>query len=441
MKTVDMTTGSPMKLLIQFSIPILLGNLFQQVYTLADRIIVGRYVGDTAFSAIGATSALSMLFMSMCMGAAIGAGVVVSQYFGAKDEKGTAASIANGFYANLLITLVMTAIALLTTKPILLLLNTPQSILPDALIYMYISMSGLIAVSAYFGTFSILRAIGDLKTPLIFLIFCSLLNIVLDLLFVLQFHMGVAGAALATVLSEAIAAVLCLIYAFLKVPQFRLALKYHKPDKLLLSKTFGVGIPTGFQYALIYVSSMILQRIVNGFGESVIGAFTATTQIELLVQQIFSALGTSVVTFTGQNMGAGKHDRISHGVAAAMKISAIVSVVLLAAFWLFGRPIMGIFVTNKEIISIAATGIRITGLFLFALGSVQILRYMLNGAGDSMYALMNGAVEVIARVAFAVGLTAIPLIGMWGIWLTWTVTAVFALFRYRHGAWKTKTLV
>lgn len=445
MRTVDMTEGSPIKLLIQFSIPILIGNLFQQVYTLADRIIVGRFVGDAAFSAIGATNALSLLFMSMCMGAAIGTGVVVSQYFGAKDEKGTAASIANGAYTSILITIVMTALALLLTKPILLLLHTPASILPDALTYMYIFMGGLIAVSAYFTPFSILRALGDAKTPLIFLIVCSLLNIVLDLLFVVVFRTGVVGAALATILSEAIAAVLCMIYAFRKVPQFRQAFMYRKPNWGLITKTLRVGVPTGLQYSLIYVSSIILQRIVNGFGENVIGAFTATTQIELLVQQVFSALGAAIVTYTGQNMGAGKHERISLGVVAAMKISAAVSLVLLVVFWIFGQPIMSIFVTNTEIISIAATGIRITSLFLMTLGGVQILRYMLNGAGDSMYALMNGVVEVIARVALAVSLTAVPFIGMWGIWLTtgltWTVTAIFALFRYRHGAWKTKVLV
>lgn len=386
-----------------------------------------------------------MMFMSMCMGAAIGTGVVVSQYFGAKNEKGTAASIANGSYTCVLIAIVMTLLALVITKPILLLLNTPQSILPDALTYMYIYMGGLLAVAVYFTSFSILRALGDSKTPLIFLIVCSLLNIVLDLLFVVVFKTGVAGAAAATVLSEAIAAVLCIIYAFKKVPQFGQAFIYRKPDRALFKKTMQVGIPTGFQYALIYVSSIILQRIVNGFGESVIGAFTATTQIELLVQQIFAALGSAIVTYTGQNMGAGKEDRISLGVIAAMKISAVVSVVLLIVFWAFGHPIMSIFVTNEEIISIAAAGIRITSLFLIALGGVQILRYMLNGAGDSMYALINGVVEVIARVAFAVGLTAIPFIGMWGIWLTtgltWTVTAVFALFRYKHGAWKEKKLV
>lgn len=242
-------------------------------------------------------------------------------------------------------------------------------------------MGGLLAVAAYFTPFSILRALGDSKTPLIFLVVCSLLNIALDLLFVVGLNTGVAGAVIATVLSEALAAAACIIYAFKKVPQFRQAFQYRAINKGLMQKTLRVGVPTGLQYALIYVSSIILQRIVNDFGESVIGAFTATTQIELLVQQIFSVLGASIMTYTGQNIGAGKHERVLLGVTAAMKISAVVSVIVLIVFWLFSRPIMSIFVTNTEIISIAANGIRITSLFLMGLGGVQILRYMLNGAG------------------------------------------------------------
>lgn len=445
MKTIDMTQGSPLKLLIQFSIPVLLGNLFQQIYTLADRIIVGQFVGDKAFSAIGATTALSMMFLSMCMGAAIGVGVVVSQYFGAKDEKNTALAIANGSYTCIVVAVIMTIIALLTTKPILSLLNTPDSIMGDAVTYMYIYMGGLIAVAAYYTPFSILRAMGDSKTPLIFLVISSLLNIVLDLLFVIAFHMGVGGAAFATILSEAIAAILCIIYAFCKIPQFRLAAKYKNFNIHFIRQSLQVGLPTGLQYALIYISSIILQRVVNGFGDDVIGAFTATTQIETLVQQVFAALGTAMVTYTGQNIGAGKKDRISSGVKAAMQISTAISLVLLVVFWIFGQPIMSIFVSNKTIIDIAATGIRITSLFLAALGGVQILRYMLNGAGDSGYALMNGIVEVIARIVFAIALTSIPFLGMWGIWLTtgltWTVTAIFALIRYKQGTWQTKVLV
>lgn len=206
-KTIDMTQGKPWKLLLRFSLPILIGYLFQQVYTLADRVIVGQFVGADAFSAVGSTTAITSMFMSMCMGASNGAGVVVAQYHGAGDKKSTAAAIANGVYINLVVTAVMTVIALLTTRPILRLLNTPDSLMEDAASYMLIYMGGLIAVTAYYVPFSILQALGDSKTPLIFLIFCSVLNIVLDIVFVVPLGMGVNGAAIATVLAQLIAAV------------------------------------------------------------------------------------------------------------------------------------------------------------------------------------------------------------------------------------------
>lgn len=444
-KTIDMTQGKPSKLLLQFAFPVLIGNLFQQLYTLVDRVIVGQFVGANAFSAVGSTNALSMMFMSMCMGTAIGTGVVVSQYFGAKDQKNTAKAIANGAYVNVIVALIMTVVALLATKPILILLNTPATLMDDAVSYMRVFMGGLLAVSLYYTPFSILRALGDSKTPLIFLAFCSVLNIILDIIFVVPLGMGVEGAAIATVMAQAIAAVLCMIYAFKKVPQFRDAVHYMKPDGVIIRQTLKVGIPTGFQYSLMYISSIALQRVVNGFGESVIGAFTSTTQIELLVQQIYAALGTAMVTYTGQNIGAGKTDRVKQGMRSAMQISGIVSVILLAVFWLGGNLVMSIFVPDQDIISLASSGIRITSLFFMALGVVQVLRYLLNGAGDSVYALVNGIVEIIARIGFAFLLTAVPFIGMWGIWLTtgltWLVTAVFAFWRYKGGAWMSKSLV
>lgn len=293
--------------------------------------------------------------------------------------------------------------------------------------------------------FSILRALGDSKTPLIFLILCSLLNIVLDIIFVVPLQMGVAGAAIATILSQAIAAVLCLTYAYKKVPYMRMAVKNMKPNKKLIVQTMKVGLPTGVQYSLMYVSTIVLQSVVNGFGESTIGAFTSVSQMELLVQQIYAGLGTSMVTYTGQNIGAGEIERVKLGMRSAMKICAILSVVLLAVFWIGGDLIMTIFVPNQEIISISAKGIRITSLFFMALGTVQITRYLLNGAGDSVYSMMNGGIEIVARIAFVFILTAIPFVGMWGIFittgLTWLVTALFALWRYKKGAWMKKSFV
>lgn len=445
MKTLDMTQGKPMKLLLQFALPVFAGNLFQQLYTLIDRFIVGQFVGASAFSAIGATNAMSMMFMSMCMGTSIGTGVVVSQYFGAKDEKSTATAIANGAYVNVIVAIIMTVIALLATKPLLIILKTPPSLMEDAVSYMLVFMGGLIAVAAYYTPFSILRALGDSKTPLFFLAFCSILNIILDIIFVVPLKMGVIGAAIATVLAQVIAAVLCISYALKNVPMFKAALRYAKPNHSFMKQTLKIGIPMGFQYSLMYISTIVLQRVVNGFGESVIGAFTASSQMELLVQQIYAALGTAMVTYTGQNIGAGKTERIKQGMQSAMAISVVVSVILAIIFWIGGNMIMGIFVSDTEIISLAAKGIRITSLFFMVFGVVQIIRQLLNGTGDSVYALLNGIVEVAARISFAIILTAIPFIGVWGIWLTtsftWFVTATFAFYRYKGGVWKTKSLV
>ena len=387
-KTIDMTQGKPSKLLVSFALPVLIGNLFQQLYTLVDRVIVGQFVGANAFSTVGATNALSMMFMSMCMGTAIGTGVVVSQYFGAKDEENTAKAIMNGAYVNVIVAVIMTIIALLATRPILILLNTPVTLMDDASAYMMVFMGGLLAVAAYYTPFSILRALGDSRTPLIFLAFCSVLNIILDLIFVIPLGMGVIGAAIATVMAQAIAAVLCIAYAIRKIPQFKMALNYRKPEGRLIIQTLKIGIPTGFQYSLMYISTIILQRVVNGFGESVIGAFTANSQMELLVQQMYAALGTAIVTYTGQNIGAGESQRVKQGMKSAMGISGIISVILIAVFWLGGDLIMRIFVPDAEIIYLAARGIRITSLFFMALGVVQVLRYLLNGAGDSVYALL-----------------------------------------------------
>lgn len=443
-KAIDMTQGKTWKLLLRFSLPILIGYLFQQVYTLADRVIVGQFVGADAFSAVGSTTAITSMFMSMCMGASNGAGIVVAQYHGAGDKKNTTAAIANGVYINLAVTAVMTVIALLTTRPILRLLNTPDSLMEDAASYMLIYMGGLIAVTAYYVPFSILQALGDSKTPLIFLIFCSALNIVLDIIFVVPLGMGVNGAAIATVLAQLIAAACCITYTFRKVPVVRAAVKNARPNKGLMVKTVKVSLPAGFQYSLVYLSSIVLQRVVNGFGSDVIGAFTATTQMEILVEQVYTSLGAAMMTYTGQNIGAGKVKRVSEGLQAALVVSTIVSVAVAVVFWSFGRPIMGIFVNNDTMISIAATGIRITSSFFIALGAVQILRFLLSGAGDAGFTLINGIVEIVVRITLVFLLTGEAVLGKWGIWFTtgftWLATALFALWRYKGGKWKSKSL-
>jgi putative MATE family efflux protein len=444
-KTLDMTQGNPAPLILKFALPIIIANVFQQIYGVVDSAIVGRWVGANAFSAVGATNALTHTFMAFCMGSTIGLGVVVAQYFGAKDEKNTAAAIVNGFYICFAVAIVMTVIGLIFTHPILMLHNTPDTLMRDAETYMRVIIGGLLTVTAYHTGFAALRAFGNSKTPLYFMIGANILNVGLDLLFVIPLKMGVFGAALATVLSQLIAALCCIVYAFKTFPQFKEALHYLKPHKTLLVRLLKVSLPLGFQQSLIYVSTAALQRIINGFGTSVIGAFAATSRIELLVEMPFAGLGSAIVTYTGQNIGAGRHDRVKQGMAVVAKTAAVISIALLVLFWTAGNAIMRIFVDDNAIVSSAATGIRITSIFFMAMGMTRIFRSLLSGAEDSMYSLMNGIIEIAGRIGLAVILTRIPQIGVWGIWgttgLTWLIACMFALWRYRSGKWAARSAV
>ena len=252
-------------------------------------------------------------------------------------------------------------------------------------------------------------------------------------------------AALATVLSQLIAAGGCIVYAFRTFPYFQIALRHLRPNKRLVAQILKIGIPSGFQYSLIFLTGSALQWVINGFGASVIGAFTATGQIETLVEQPFAALGNALVTYTGQNIGAGRLDRVELGLRIAAWTSAICSSVLFLVLWTVGDAVMGIFVDDTDIVSSAATGVRITSVFFFAMDMSRVFRNLLNGAGDSMFSMANGIVEIAGRGGLALLLTHIAFIGVWGIWLatclTWMITMCFAFWRYKGEAWMSKSLV
>ena len=441
-----MTAGSPAKNLLRFAWPVLLGYLFQQVYSLADKIIVGQFVGDAAFAAIGTTAVASWIFMSFSQGMSAGSGVVAAQYHGARDAEGSAKAVVNGLYVTSALAILLTFSGLVLTDPLLRLLATPESLMQDASVYMKIYLGGSLAVALYYTPFSILQAIGHSKTPLIFQVAASVLNILLDIVFVLPpFSWGVAGAAIATVIAQIAAAVLCLLYSVKRVPQFRAALHYLKPDFSTMGQIVRIGLPSGFQYALVYQSSLFLQFVVNGFGETTVGAYTATTQIEMLATQIPNAVAAAMLAYVGQNTGAGKMERVGQGLRAALLICIGASIVMAAVLWLFGSPIMSIFVSEKAVISMAARGMCIESLFLMGYCGRQVTLYTLSGAGDSGFTLINGIVEILARIVFAFGLTALPCLDVWGVWLTtgctWLTTAAAALLRYKSGVWKKKCLI
>lgn len=435
----SMTEGSPTKLLLMFTLPMLIGNLFQQFYNMVDSIIVGRFVGSNALGAVGATGSLNFLFFSLSFGISAGVGVVVSQYFGAQDDKMVEKAIINGLYLLFFVSAVMTVVSVSLARTVLELLNTPPVIIDDAVTYMRVSCGGILAIAAYNGVAAILRALGDSKTPLYFMVVSCFINIGLDLLFVIHFHWSVFGVALATVIAQLIAAIGAFIYAVIRIPYFRFQRKNLKVNMSIVAKCFKLGTPIAIQNSLIAFSCIFLQRVVNGFGENVVAANTALGRIEQLVQQPYNSLGAAITAFTGQNIGAGKLDRVKKGYRVGMVCVVIFSAIMLIPGQFFGRQIVGIFVNDPEVIAIGAKGFSITSWFYVTLGMIYVVRSVLNGAGDAVYSMINGLMEIVGRVGFAVPLTKIPFIGMWGIFLTtgltWALVGIVSMIRYYRGKW------
>ena len=440
-----MTKGNETSLLLQFALPMLIGNIFQQFYNMVDSVIVGKFVGSVALGAVGSVGSLNFLFFSLCMGLGTGIGILISQFFGAGQADYVKKIIANSIYITLATGLLMSACGFFLAKPILSIMNTPAENLPDALTYMRIVCGATVVVAGYNTISAILRALGDSKTPLIFLIIASGINVVLDLLFVTGFHMGVAGAAWATVISQFFAMVGSIWFGVKRNPYLCLEARHYKLDRQILKKSFQIGLPVAAQNALIAFSCVALQSVVNKFGSTVMAAYTATGRVEQLVQQPFNSLGTAVSTFSGQNVGAGRYDRVGTGLKKSIGIVFIFSIIMVVVMFAFGGPIVSLFVNEPDVIKIGARGLKLTSLFYFGLGLIYIMRGMLNGVGDASFAMINGLTEVVGRIGFAWILMGIPTIGLWSVWytngLTWTLTGAANVVRVAQGKWKQKAVV
>ena len=432
--TMNMTEGNPTGLLIRFAIPMLIGNLFQQVYNVVDSIIVGRYIGAQALAAVGATSSTTFLFFALCNGIGNGGGIVTSQCFGTGDDRKVKTCIVNTAYLMGAMAILVGTLAYLISKPLLILLDTPADIMADSLIYLRFQCIGIIFIAVYNYAASMLRALGDSRTPLYFLIFSCLLNTILDLFFVTRLHMGVAGAAFATVVSQLISGAACLVFAFKTNEYFKLDREHMRPDRDMISRALKLGIPLSMQFAMISISCMVLQRVVNGFGAVAVAAFTATSRIEMVIHQPYQTLGQSLSTYCGQNYGAKKNDRVVLGLKKGTLLMVIFSIIMLPVMQLFCEPIIRIFVEDNEVIAMGAQAIRITSLFYVFLGVIYVVRGVLNGIGDSVFAFINGVVEVICRLIFPALMTAMPIMGLWGIWwsvgVTWFISGLTAYLRY-----------
>ena len=440
--TLNMTQGSPTRLLLRFAIPMLIGNIFQQFYSLADSVIVGQFLGANALASVGATGAVTYLFFSVCNGISAGTGVVTSQAFGAGDPAGTRKAIANAAYIMLASSLVMGVISFLAAPSVLALMGTPAEILPDATLYMRMSCIGLPLVAVYNYASAMLRALGDSRTPLYFLVVSCILNILLDILCVYNLGMGIFGAALATIIAQGISGMGCLLYALHTNSYFRLTKADLQPDWKIIGKAVRLGLPMALQWSLISVSTTIQQTFVNSFGTQAMAAFTTTSRIEGLVHLPYGSISAALATYAGQNYGAGNIKRVreslKHGLALAGAFTAVVMVVYLT----FAEGIISLFVKEAEVIALGSRALRLTSWFYVFLAVIYMCRGILNGVGDALFAFINGVVEIIARVGALVVLTGIPAVGMWSVWwttgITWFLSAVTCLMRYL--AWRRHTL-
>lgn len=398
---VDMTRGNIRRGLLAFTLPILIGNLFQQLYNMADTAVVGRGVGANALAAVGAASPVTQLLLGLMIGMTAGMSVVIAQYCGAGDETRARRAIANGLYLITALSLGITLVGTLCCRGLFRLIQTPEEVMDGAVLYAAITFAGTIASAMYNYEAAVLRAYGNSVVPLLFLILASLLNIALDVLFTLMFGMGIAGVAIATVISQFLSALLCLAYIRRRVPQLHMTSNDWKPDFTLMKQHLKTGLPMAFFQSLLAVSFLILQAALNSLGETEMAAYTAASKMDTLVYQVLGAFGTAVSTFAAQNYGKNACGRIREGVKSGLQITLTLSLGLTAFVYLFGQSFMALFVSPHELV-IMDYGIRYmrtTALFYVILGINFVIRFALIGVGKTAIPLAVGISEILTRAA------------------------------------------
>lgn len=409
--TKDMTSGSTMKLILGFAVPLLMGMLFQQVYSLVDTIIVGRFLGVSALAAVGATGSINFLIVGFCQGICNGFALPVAQRFGAKDYNGLRKYVGNSAVLSIIFGGAITLITVIACRPILELMQTPADIIDLSYHYIVVIFAGIPAIMLYNILSAYLRSLGDSITPVIFLVLSAGLNIGLDLLFIVTFHRGVFGAAFATVLSQAVSGILCLILIIKKFDLLHLKREDWKLDWGYSRYLLIMGLPMGLQYSITAIGSVILQASVNTLGSTAVASMTAGSRISMFVVCPFDALGSTMATFGGQNVGAGRLDRLGRGLRSAVILGAIYSALILVVLIFFGRNLILLFVSAKEaaVIAQAKQFLVTNAAFYLMLALVNIVRFLIQGMGFSGFAVFAGVFEMVARTL--VGLVFVPIFG------------------------------
>ena len=424
--TKDMTSGSPAKLIFGFAIPMFLGLLFQQFYSMVDTLIVGKFLGVNPLAGVGSTTSLNFMVLGFCMGVCNGFAIPVAQMFGAKEEHRLRRYVTNGAWLCIVFSIVMTLVVVAVCRPVLVLMQTPEEIFEYAYVYIVIVFWGIPCTFLYNILAAIIRSLGDSKTPVIFLAISSGINIVLDLMFVLVFDMGVEGPAIATVLAQGISGIICLWYMYRKFPVLHASRDEWKPELHYMGKLCYIGVPMGLQYSVTAIGTLVLQAAVNGLGAAVVAGVTAAQKINMFISCPIESLGQTMAPYAGQNMGAGKIDRIGKGLKSAVLMGWGVSIICFLIAVLFGKQLTLLFVDAGETEIIAYS----YQFLLFCIGGyclltlVNTVRFTIQGMGFSVFAILSGIMEMIARILAAT--VVVQMIGFAGTCLAHPMAWLFA---------------
>ncbi|MGN0263778.1 MAG: MATE family efflux transporter [Oliverpabstia sp.] len=447
----DMTEGKPWEKIVIFTLPMLIGNIAQQLYSTVDSIVVGKYVGDNALAAVGSSSPILNLLLVLFMGISVGAGVMVSQFFGAKNRRELSITIGNCITLTALASLIIMVVGALGIRPLLELLNTPESIIDWCDSYLMILIMGIAGCAYYNILCGILRGLGDSISALLYLLVATVLNIILDLFFVATLHMGVAGVALATVIAQAISAVLCVIKLCKMKDIFDMGVSHLKISGHHTMTIIRLGLPSGLTQAIFSLAMIIVQSLTNSFGELVIAANVIIMRVDGFAMMPNFSFGTAMTTYAGQNVGARRYDRVEQGSRQGTLIAVMTSTVITGLILIFGKYLMGIFTETTELVNLSANMMKILAVGYIAMAVTQCLSGVMRGAGDTMTPMWISLITTVAiRVPLAYGIAfltrtpELPNGAYQSIWISllssWVIGAVITSICYLKGGWKKKAL-
>ena len=446
-KPIDMTEGSPVKKIAGFAVPMLLGNIAQQLYNTVDSIVVGRYVGDNALAAVGNAGPIFNLLLVLFVGVSTGATILVSQYIGAKDREGLSNSIGASILLTIVTSLFIMILGPLITRPVLKLLNTPDSIMDWCSSYLTIMFLGLMGLSFYNMLTGILRGLGDSLSALIYLLIATVLNIFLDILFVRAFKMEVAGVALATVIAQFVSAVLCFIKLSRMQQYFDLKMKYFRFSRKYTLDIVKLGLPSGLSQAIFSIAMVIVQRLTNSFGEVIIAANVIVMRIDGFAMMPNFSFSAAMTTYAGQNLGARKLDRIEKGTKQGMLLTTGVATFLVLIIVFFGRHLMGIFTETEELVTISNRFMRILAVGYIAMGFSQVYQGVMRGVGDTLTPMWISLITTVAiRVPLAYLMAFLTRSAEYpngryeilpiSLLAAWIIGAAASVIFYKRGKWK-----